>query len=92
MVQKSGNVASDVMCAWCLVRVDRLLHRRHEVLLDEAGHEALGQLAVRRELEEQVWPNTRSVVYKGWLIRDEIWRLVEFEKVLGDGDYLTKWS
>ena len=34
--------------------------------------------------------HTRSMLYKGWLIRDEIWRLVEFQKVLRDADYLLK--
>ena len=33
---------------------------------------------------------TRSIVYKGWLTRDEIWRLVDFEKILRDGDYFYK--
>ena len=31
--------------------------------------------------------NTRSIVYKGWLIRDEIHRLVEYEIWLRDSDY-----
>ena len=30
---------------------------------------------------------TRSIVYNGWLIRDGIWRLVEFNEILRDGDY-----
>lgn len=33
---------------------------------------------------------TRHIVYKGWLTRDEIWRLVDFEKILRDGDYFFK--
>ena len=34
--------------------------------------------------------NTRRIVYKGWLTRDEIWRLVDFGKILRDGDYFFK--
>ena len=33
---------------------------------------------------------TRSIVYKGWLTGDEIWILVDFEKILRDGDYFYK--
>ena len=35
---------------------------------------------------EPIFCDTRSIVYKGWLIRDEILRLVEFEEILRDGD------
>ena len=31
-----------------------------------------------------------TYVYKGWLTRDEIWRLVDFEKIIRDGDYFFK--
>ena len=30
--------------------------------------------------------NTRSLVYKGWLIRDENLGLVEFKEIFRDGD------
>ena len=32
-----------------------------------------------------VFANTRRIVYKGWLTRDEIWRLVDLEKIIRDG-------
>ena len=33
---------------------------------------------------------TRSLVYKGWLIRDGIWRLLEFKTILRDVDYFLE--
>ena len=33
---------------------------------------------------------TRCIVYKGWLTRDEILRLVDFEKIIRDGNFFFK--
>ena len=52
----------------------------HQTLLSQA------RLAVLLTIN----PSTRRIVYKGWLTRDEIWRLVDFEKIIRDGDYFFK--
>ena len=33
---------------------------------------------------------TQSIVYKGWLTRDESRRLIDFEKILRGGEYFFK--
>ena len=35
---------------------------------------------------------TWCIVYKGWLTRDEILRLVDFEKIIRDGNFFFKWG
>ena len=47
----------------------------------------IGRPLVLCKAPPQVKTDTRSIVYKGWLIRDGFWRLVEFKEILRDGDY-----
>ena len=53
----------------------------YKVVLRAKQHNVLTPRALR-----DFSSSTRSIVYKGWLIRDEILRLVEFKEIFRDCD------